>query len=132
LPSSPVISGACDISDRPHVVDVIAGDLNINLGEHGPLSEIFQRQNFVVAVNLLNTNNAPVATSPYHDSSDAITEEDIYDHIIVRNAIPVNALVRHFGAEAIADNDRRAEAFMKAAGSDHYPLEGIIEIDTQR
>jgi hypothetical protein len=53
----------------------------------------------------------------------------VYDHILVRNAKPVYALVRHFGAEKITDDDQRAEAFMRAAGSDHYPLEAIIQID---
>jgi hypothetical protein len=77
----------------------------------------------------LNVDKVPVTTSPYHESSDGVTEADVYDHILVRNAKPVYALVRHFGAEKITDDDKRAEAFMRAAGSDHYPLEAIIRID---
>ena len=114
---------------RDKVIDVIAGDLNINLGPHSPLTPIFLSEKFVAVVNALNVDKAPVATSPYHESPDGVTEADTYDHILVRNATPVYALVRHFGAEAIADEDQRAEAFMRAAGSDHYPLEAIVRID---
>jgi len=53
---------------------------------------------------------------------------------LVRNVKPVYARVRPFGDEKLADDDQRAEAFMRAAGWDHYPLEAIIQIDcgTQR
>lgn len=112
------------------VIDVVAGDLNINLGPRSPLTEIFNKEKFVAAVTVLNVNKVPVATSPYHESADGVTEADVYDHILVRNAKPVYALVRHFGAEALPDDDKRAEAFMRAAGSDHYPLEAIIQIET--
>jgi hypothetical protein len=117
-------------SQRDKVIDVIAGDLNINLGPHSPLTPIFDREKFTSAVNVLNVDKVPVATSPYHESPDGVTEADIYDHILVRNAKLVYALVRHFGAEALTDDDQRAEAFMKAAGSDHYPLEVVIQIDS--
>jgi endonuclease/exonuclease/phosphatase family metal-dependent hydrolase len=117
-------------SQRDKVIDVIAGDLNINLGPLSPLTPIFDREKFTSAVNVLNVDKVPVATSPYHESPDGVTEADIYDHILVRNAKPVYALVRHFGAEALTDNDQRAEAFMKAAGSDHYPVEAVIQIDS--
>jgi len=119
-------------SRRDKVIDVIAGDLNINLGPHSPLTPIFDREKFASAVNVLNVDKVPVATSPYHESPDGVTEADIYDHILVRNARPVYALVRHFGAEALANNDQRAEAFMRAAGSDHYPLEAVIQIDSSK
>ena len=114
---------------RDGVVDVIAGDLNINLGPQSPLTEIFHKHEFVDVINILNVQNVPVATSPYHMSPNEVTEADTYDHILVRNAKPLHALVRHYGAEAVADNSRRAEKFMKAAGSDHYPVEATIKIN---
>jgi endonuclease/exonuclease/phosphatase family metal-dependent hydrolase len=114
---------------KDSVIDVIAGDLNINLGPHSPLTRIFEKEKFADAVNVLNVDKVPVTTSPYHESSDGVTEADVYDHILVRNAKPVYALVRHFGAEKITDDDKRAEAFMRATGSDHYPLEAVIRID---
>jgi endonuclease/exonuclease/phosphatase family metal-dependent hydrolase len=113
---------------RDRVIDIVAGDLNINLGPHSPLAQIFDREKFVAVVNVLNVDKVPVATSPYHESPDGVTEADTYDHILVRNAKPVYALVRHFGAEAITDQDQRAETFMRAAGSDHYPLEATVLI----
>lgn len=108
-----------DRADR----DIIAGDFNFGT-ESGTLKHKLDYYHFV---DVLHRLKKEVWTHPFDMAGDR--NSGIIDHIVVRNAEPLDGKVCNFGLWKLYPKDEtgRVIANFKRCGSDHFPVFGEVK-----
>lgn len=106
--------------------DIIAGDFNN--GTHNGVIKLYLSKNQFVDV--LRAVGREEWTSPYSDDWYRSKNLGIIDHIVVRNAKPIDGQVFNFSLwDLYPDSqDKRILASLEQSGSDHFPVLGVFDI----
>jgi endonuclease/exonuclease/phosphatase family metal-dependent hydrolase len=108
----------------PDVVDVVCGDINEDT-RIGSAAGILAREGYV---DVLAATGNRAATHPFTDSYYRSARWAIIDHVLTRGATPLTGRVIDFGVWSIEDEIERIEENMRRGGSDHFPIEAVIEL----
>lgn len=102
---------------------IIAGDFNYGT-EKGVIKKYLDVNHFVDVLKKLHRDEW---THPF--SMDGDRNNGILDHIVVKNASPIDGNVHNFNLwQRYSDDEpRRIIANLKISGSDHFPIYGIVK-----
>lgn len=107
------------------MTDIIIGDLNFNI-DNGPYNRIFYSNNFI---DVLKSLNKEEMTHPFDFTYMGNSNYGIIDHILVRNAVPVDGKVLTFNVwnDGIT-SEERINLLLQRDGSDHFVVSGSITL----
>ncbi len=118
------------LTPQPETVDLIAGDFNSS-PEQGNYSNIFQLGGFVDVLTAVGNTEL---TTPYTTQYSSSINFGRIDHIVVRNATPVDGGVLTFDMFTLfpdlpgnVNEEDRITENLRISGSDHFPIWGSIE-----
>lgn len=111
------------------VMDVVAGDFNIDINYNNLQQDIVHNQ----FLNVLSELGVNQITSPYSSTYYAHAKFGVIDNIIVRNGLPIDGNVNSNGLFELypdpKDEDPRVTANMQITGSDHFSVEGTVKVN---
>lgn len=103
--------------------DIIIGDLNFNI-DNGPYNRIFYSNNFT---DVLKSLGREEMTHPFDFTYMGNSNFGIIDHILVRNAKPVDGKVLTFNVwNDGTTSEERINLLLQRNGSDHFVVCGTI------
>lgn len=111
------------LSPTVGITDIIIGDLNFNI-DNGPYNRVFYSNNFI---DVLKSLDKEEMTHPFDFSYTGNSNFGIIDHILVRNAKPVDGIVLTFNVWTDGTtSEERINLLLQRNGSDHFVVSGTI------
>jgi mRNA deadenylase 3'-5' endonuclease subunit Ccr4 len=105
------------------ITDIVIGDLNFNT-DNGPYNRIFYTNNFTDVLKYVGKEEM---THPFDFTYMGNSNYGVIDHILVRNAIPIDGKVLTFNVWVDGQtSEERINLLLQRDGSDHFVVSGTV------
>jgi endonuclease/exonuclease/phosphatase family metal-dependent hydrolase len=109
----------------PKVRDIVIGDLNFD-ADNKSFKKTFGRHKFK---DVLKAVGKEEKTHPYIDGYLGNSQYTIIDHVLVRNAKPINGKVNNFNVwNDGKTTEERVNLLFERSGTDHFPVNAVIQL----